>query len=219
MFLLLSQACKNYTGHFLPVELEDIFYYLLRNRTLPFKLIQDIKLLHQDYNYIDNTIQVESLLSVLIMDLNNMSYNKTNIHQLKKNTYFYAVQILNNLRNIDTPVYYENKNNYNSIRYNKLNKTNPELSDIKNVSICLKEFTFEDYKYQFQCSDDCSSQEIYPEMNGYFNEIERIRNIIDSFLSTIVEENTIPLQERKIKGISVQCNHFKKLNGAILKII
>ena len=219
MFLLLSQACKNYIGNFLPLELEDIFYYLLRNRTLPFKLTQDIKLLHQDYNYINHRVHIESLLSVLLINLNDFSHNRTNIDPLKKHTYFCGVQILNNLRNIDTPVYYENQTNSYSAGYTKLNDFNPELHDITNLSICLKEFTFEDYKHQFQCIDDFNSIETYPEMNDYFAEIDHIKTMINLFLSTIVEEHTIPLQERKIKGIAFQYNHFKKLYGAILKTL
>ena len=50
MFLLLSYLCYQYTHKYLPEELQDIFYYLLRKKHIyPKLLLQDIKLLHQDY--------------------------------------------------------------------------------------------------------------------------------------------------------------------------
>ena len=216
MFLYLSYLCNKYTNKFLPPELEDIFYYLLRKKHIyPKILLQDIKLLHQDY-YENN---FDTLLSILSINLNSISYHKSNIHSLNKNTFFCGVQIINYLRNLEYPVYYTNNVNQASIKYTLTDKLNPKVSDISNISISLQEYTYEDFKFAFQYFDPSDYIEKFPDMNEYFDEVNRIKQIITSFFNILLEEHNLPLKDRKVKGLSVKCSYFKSLHKALLRII
>lgn len=227
MFLYLTYICKKYTNHFLPPELEDHFYYLLRKKNIyPKNLLQDIKLLHQDYY--DN--HLNTLLSILSINLNSISYYKTNIHSLNKGTFFCGVQIINHFRNLECPVYYSNKVKSTSATVfeanpvMKMSKSRDisdisDISDLSDLSISLQEYTYEDFKFSFQYFDSYDYIEKFPDMNEYFDEVQRIKIMIQSFFDILLQEHNLPLKNRKIKGLSVKCSHFKSLYKAHLRII
>ena len=216
MFLLLSYLCNKYTLKYLPEELQDIFYYLLRKKHIyPKNLLQDIKLLHQDY-YSDN---YDTLLSIFSINLNNISYHKTNIFPLNKDTFFCSVQIINYFRNIQYPVYYSNRVNHSSIKYTLTNNINPNINDIRDISIALQEYTYEDFKFTSQYFDSNDYIEKYPDINEYYEEVQRIKQIIQDFFDLILQQHNLPLIERNIQGLSVRCCHFKSLHKALLRII